>query len=231
MKKFLSVLLTVTLMLALGVSVFADNGIGGANASSIEIKYSTSENYVVMIPYAVCFSNGDSSATISASDVLLADGTELRVKMTSKNNFSLKNGDSFIPYQVSGDSDGIVLIVSSGSTSGTNTLEFSLGDTANATLAGEHKDVLSFECGVFVVEKETEDTTSGGSSSGSGSNKLITQNPTLGADVVGQAGAAGNAAEGGGQELGPYGENPRPTPENPDPEPQSPHPDPYQWQY
>ena len=68
-------------------------------------------------------------------------------------------------------------------------------------------------------------------------NKLIMQNPTLGGDVVGQAGAAGNAAEGGGQELGPQGENPRPDPVNPDPTPtptpDPPQPDPpqpYQWQ-
>ena len=63
-------------------------------------------------------------------------------------------------------------------------------------------------------------------------NKLIMQNPTLGADVVGQAGAAGNAAEGGGQEFGPHGEDPRPTPDNPDPqpEPQPEPPQPYQWQ-
>ena len=69
-------------------------------------------------------------------------------------------------------------------------------------------------------------------------NKLIMQNPTLGADVVGQAGAAGDAAEGGGQELGPHGEDPRPGPEKPDPvnpptPPEPPQPDPpqpYQWQ-
>ena len=48
-------------------------------------------------------------------------------------------------------------------------------------------------------------------------NKLNMQTPTLGGDVVGQAGAAGNAAQGGGQEQGPQGEDPRPTPDNPDP--------------
>ena len=48
-------------------------------------------------------------------------------------------------------------------------------------------------------------------------NKLNMQTPTLGGDVVGQAGAAGNAAQGGGQEQGPQGEDPRPTPDDPDP--------------
>lgn len=71
-------------------------------------------------------------------------------------------------------------------------------------------------------------------------NKLIPQNPTLGADRVGQAGEAGSTAGGGAQEFGPHGENPRPTPDNPDPqaeprpepqpEPEPPHPDPYSGQ-
>ena len=67
-------------------------------------------------------------------------------------------------------------------------------------------------------------------------NKLIMQNPTLGADVVGQAGAAGDPVQGGGQEQGPHGENPRPTPDKPDPqpepqpEPEPEPPQPYQWQ-
>ncbi len=38
-------------------------------------------------------------------------------------------------------------------------------------------------------------------------------------------GAAGEAVAGGGQELGPQGEDPRPTP----PEPVPPHPGPYPW--
>ena len=50
-------------------------------------------------------------------------------------------------------------------------------------------------------------------------NKLIPQNPTLGADRVGQAGEAGSTAGGGSQEFGPHGENPRPTPDNPNPYP------------
>ena len=73
-------------------------------------------------------------------------------------------------------------------------------------------------------------------------NTLVTAQPMLGADFLGVAGEAGNAAEGGGQELGPHGENPRPTPENldptplvptpvtPTPEPPAPHPGPYSWQ-
>lgn len=42
-------------------------------------------------------------------------------------------------------------------------------------------------------------------------NVLIKQ-PTLGADALGAAGEAGNVAEGGMQEFGPNGENPRPYP-------------------
>ena len=48
-------------------------------------------------------------------------------------------------------------------------------------------------------------------------NKLIAQNPTLGADVPGQAGTAGDPVQGGGQEQGPHGEDPRPSQGDPDP--------------
>lgn len=61
-------------------------------------------------------------------------------------------------------------------------------------------------------------------------NRLIAAQPVLGADSVGAAGAAGNAAAGGGQEMNSNGETPRPTPFNPDPvnpEPTPPHPGPY----
>ena len=70
-------------------------------------------------------------------------------------------------------------------------------------------------------------------------NRLIAAQPVLGADHVGAAGAAGNAAEGGGQEMNSNGETSRPTPFNPNPviptpplppEPEPPHPGPYPWQ-
>ena len=66
-------------------------------------------------------------------------------------------------------------------------------------------------------------------------NPLIVANPTLGADAIGAAGAAGDAAAGGGQELNPVtGETTRPTSENPNPEnptPEPPHPGPYGGQH
>ena len=61
-------------------------------------------------------------------------------------------------------------------------------------------------------------------------NPLIVAQPVLGADRVGAAGAAGDAAAGGGQEMNSNGETSRPTPFNPNPEPTPPHPGPYPWQ-
>ena len=66
-------------------------------------------------------------------------------------------------------------------------------------------------------------------------NPLIAAQPILGADRAGAAGAAGNAAAGGGQEMNSNGETLRPTPFNPNPvnptpTPEPPHPGPYPWQ-
>lgn len=49
-------------------------------------------------------------------------------------------------------------------------------------------------------------------------NPLIPQLPTLGADVPGMGGAAGDATGGALQEIGPNGEMPRPTPDKPIPD-------------
>ena len=90
-----------------------------------------------------------------------------------------------------------------------------------ADLAGKNTDSLAFSESSTPVLDATK-------------NKLIPQNPTLGADRVGQAGEAGSTAGGGSQEFGPHGENPRPTQDNPDPsvepQPEPPHPGPYSGQ-
>ena len=52
------------------------------------------------------------------------------------------------------------------------------------------------------------------------------ENPLIYSRQPGAAGEAGNAAEGGGQELGPYGEDPRPTPDYPEPRPTPDPPEP-----
>ena len=97
-----------------------------------------------------------------------------------------------------------------------------------ADIGGKNLDDLSFSSNKTPILDAVE-------------NPLKVARPTFGADFLGAAGEAGNPAAGGGQELGPHGENPRPTPQNPDPQnpepqnpepqPQPPHPTPYPGQY
>ena len=95
-------------------------------------------------------------------------------------------------------------------------------DSILADLTGKNTDPLSFVDTRSPVLDAVENT-------------LITTQPMMGADVPGAAGAAGNAAAGGGQELNQNtGESSRPTPDNPNPvipsPPEPPHPGPYSWQ-
>lgn len=247
-KKLISILMAMSLILALGAFALADNGISGEN--QITVSYNTAQYFEVIIPSGSPAIGASTPLTVSAINVLLPEGKELNVNFASENNFalSLTAGEvtSTIPYSVSLNGNTVangakILTVVSGETSGEATLIAAVGDSSSVTLAGTHTDTLSFICevtdiaaaednnaGSSVDTQETsgDDSTSGGDSSVQ--NKLITQNPTLGGDVVGQAGEAGGYVGGGSQETGPYGDNPRPEPE-PEPEP-VPHSDPYPWQ-
>ena len=232
-KKIFSVILALAMILALSAAVFADNGISGEN--SINVSYTTGQNYEVVIPTGSPAIGDSTDLTIKAQNVLLPEGKKLQVSMSSDNGFALTLSDgnvtSSIPYTVKlNDSEissgSTILTVESGLTTGEVTLVASVGSASAVKLAGTHTDTLRFTCEVTDIAIETTDSTEGGTETSSSSTKT----PVLDAgDVVGQA---GQAAAGGGQELGPYGENPRPTPSDPEPqpEPESPHSDPYSWQ-
>ena len=90
---------------------------------------------------------------IAGGDVLLEAGKILKVFMNSANGFALKCGDSSINYTVSKDGNELennacVLEVAAGSTSGVSALTFAT--TADnikvATIAGAHKDTVTFSC-------------------------------------------------------------------------------------
>lgn len=223
-RKLISIFLAATMLLTFVSAVSAENGISGEN--SITVSYNTAQSYEVVIPSGSPTIGSSTELEIKAVNVLLPEGKELKISMSSVNSFALSlsaNGlTSSIPYSVKMNGSAIasgarILTVEAGETSGEVTLVASVGNASLATLAGKHTDTLRFTC--EVSDAKAEETTTSGTGSGS-----IT-NPTLGADVVGQAGAAGDAASGGGQELGPYGEDPRPEPDCPEP-----RPNPYPWQ-
>lgn len=143
MKKIIALLMALALVFT--VCAFA-------SADDMEISYTTETEYILTIP-ATTSLNGKSQ--ISLTNTLITSGKEYAVEMTSANDFNLECGESKIPYKVSvGDlllrndiAKKVVLIVKAGNKNG-NSAELGFlateNDIANATLAGEHTDILSF---------------------------------------------------------------------------------------
>ena len=225
-RKWIAIVLTVSLLLTLGAAALADNGISGSN--NITVSYQVAQNYEIVIPTKSVSVNSATSLTVKARNVLLPEGKELQVSMNSANGFVLKcSADgviSEIPYSVTLSGAAIqngakILRVASGTTSGEVTLSAAVTNASAATLAGTHSDTLSFRCEVIdaVAEEQKEDTTvtegdndddtsatqgTEGTGSGSGST---TQTPVFGGD--------------------------RPAPSNPEPQPEPEvKPNPYQYQ-
>ena len=155
MKKTISAVLAVIMILALGITAFAENGISGN--STIKVTYTTAKSYEVTIPSAQSFSTGNLSKTgsVTATNVLLESGDVLNVTMKSANNFKLVCDGSEIEYAVKIDgeavaNDAAVLSVNAGTTSGEAVLTFetTADNIAAATKAGDHIDTITFTCSV-----------------------------------------------------------------------------------
>ena len=155
MKKTISAILAVIMILALGITAFAENGISGN--STIEVTYTTAEAYVVTIPSNQSFSADNLSKTgsVNAANVLLKSGDVLNVTMKSANDFKLVCDGSEIEYavKIGGEAvanDAAVLTVNAGSTSGNADLTFetTVDNIAAATKAGDHVDTITFTCSV-----------------------------------------------------------------------------------
>ena len=160
MKKMLSLVLALVLMLSMSLTVAAANGINGSSSGTVEVSYNTEESYIVTIPSDVALSTTGVNGTVKAESVLLEAGKSLTVSMASTNGFAVEYEDSAIAYTVEAGGSTIsvadstqavtVLTVESGTTTGEETLTFKTTDTAiqAATQSGEHTDTLTFTCAV-----------------------------------------------------------------------------------
>ena len=156
MKKTISAVLAVIMILALGITAFAENGI--SENSTIVVTYTTDESYVVTIPSDLSFSTNNlvQTGSVVATNVLLKSGDVLNVTMNSANDFYLVcSGDSKIAYAVKISdeavaNDAAVLSVNAGNTSGEAVLTFetTADNIAAATKAGDHVDTITFTCSV-----------------------------------------------------------------------------------
>ena len=146
MKKLLTLALVGAMLTATGITAFAE---------TTNVSYNVDPSYTVSIPASVTLGDADVTADITASDVILEDGKQIKVDLTAASNtasgstFNAKNGDSAVTYTITGD-EAIAVgdTVATFTADGSKTLTFSAADKSAATAAGAHTETLTFTIGV-----------------------------------------------------------------------------------
>lgn len=142
MKKLLAIVLAALMIAACSVTAFAE---------TTNVSYNVDPSYTVSIPAAVTLGDSAVEADITASDVIMEDGKQIKVELTSASNtasgstFNAKNGDSTVTYTITGD-EAIAVgdTVATFTANGSKTLTFSAADKSAATVAGTHTETLTF---------------------------------------------------------------------------------------
>ena len=156
MKKMVAVLLTAVMIMSTSMAAFAaDDQTVSGNSGTTDVKYTTEEAYTVTIPADVTLTATTLSTTgnVTVTDALLGEGKTLKITVESAKGYKLENGTSNIAYTLKKGDTTItadaneVLSVAAGTKTGSAALTFatSAENVANATLAGEHKDTLTFK--------------------------------------------------------------------------------------
>ena len=157
MKKVLTIVMAMALVLSMSVCAFAANVSTDGGRAEVEVSYGVDQVFEVSIPENVQFAQGalTKTGTVEATKVLIPNGKKLTVDVTSGNDYHLVYEGSKIAYTVTGEAlltaqAATALTVESGSTSGEQELTFATdeGKIAAATKAGTHKDTLTFTCAI-----------------------------------------------------------------------------------
>ena len=146
MKKLLAIIIAAVMISACTVTAFAD---------TTDVSYDVQPSYTVAIPASVTLGDAAVTADVTASDVILEDGKQIAVELTSASNtasgstFNAKNGDSTVTYTITGDSAiAVGDTVATFTANGSKTLTFSAADKSGATVAGAHTETLTFNIAV-----------------------------------------------------------------------------------
>ena len=165
MKKLLTIMLALVIVLPLSVTAFAaegDNTFGPSDSTgkNITVTFNVDPTYTVTIPATVTLAKAaDGSykqdATITATDVRLEEGKTIVVTLAS--DFKLTTGASGATYElpytvtVGDDTTAIatgdtVATFTTNTNEQTNTLHFAAG---NPTYAGDYSDTVTFTISVY----------------------------------------------------------------------------------
>ena len=145
-KKIITLALAAAMLSATGITAFAE---------TTNVSYNVDPSYTVSIPAAIPLSDSAVEADIEASDVILEDGKQIKVELTSASNtasgstFNAKNGNSAVTYTITGDKAiAVGDTVATFTANGSKTLTFSAADKSAATVAGAHTETLTFNIAV-----------------------------------------------------------------------------------
>jgi hypothetical protein len=165
-RKILATLLSLTMVLGMTCTAFAAELNSTSRSGDTKVQYTVEESYTVTIPGDISLTSSKTSDTgiVSAENVLINKDNSLTVTMSSttySNGYKLTapSGNSSIPYTIKTatnssnalEDKAVVLKVTSGSTSGNETLTFAVdADTVanNAKESGNYTDTLTFTVAV-----------------------------------------------------------------------------------
>lgn len=161
MRKIISSVLCLAMLLSMGTTAFASNISTDGGSHEVTVTYGVSQSFNVTIPSEITFRESTETVTISANDVIIPVNKSLIVSVDSETYdgrwrlTDTTSTDNFVLYDIyTPDNEyrvgGIVpaLTVNAGQSQGSVDLEFVL--RASATKAGTYTDTLTFT--VDVVE-------------------------------------------------------------------------------
>ena len=160
MRKTAALILAAAMMVVSAFPAFAEN----PTSKSTEIKYTpAAESYLVTIDPTVSITAADTDYDLKAtvSDAKILKSNRVKVEVKSANGWKLKNSTSLIDYTaavdsttLTGEGNNLVFAVNGvgtqTATSGTKTIKIksTAAQINEATIAGEHKDTLTFTIGI-----------------------------------------------------------------------------------
>lgn len=152
MKKVLTIVLAVAMVLSMGVCAFAAEVSTDGGTQDTTATYTEGQTFVVTIPSDIAVAKKGAQATpvtVSAADVVIPADKTLKVTVTSKNSWTVKSpeGGSFAYGLHVGEGEalannGEVLSVVNGTATGNASLTAKL--TEEVTKSGTFTDTLTF---------------------------------------------------------------------------------------
>lgn len=159
MKKFIAIIMSIVMVLKMPIYLLADENTtitqdSKDKSGNINIDYYADVTYNVTIPASVTFTDTEKTVErgLQVSNVVLNEGSSLKVDVKSLNGFKMVYNEGFIDYYlkinyatITEKNDFNILTVKAGESSGWVILEFITElNKANAKYTGKYTDILTF---------------------------------------------------------------------------------------